>query len=508
MARPAKEKISLDHLFGPVRLDDPEDYEDMWAAPTFDGSFQADTTNYAAPRAQSSKPTSTFAPPTPPIPQQTPADLDAANGGGMPDAEPQQNLGLAKALVAEDPNSKGYDAITNQIAYGKGLMSQADQVMTPGSGWVGALRSLGDKLGGAWLQRSGMDEKAASDKEIDDKIAAARMGGGSDAMTKYIDVLLSSPRAEDREAAKKLQIAQMEAAQKASYKDPMIEDFKVNGNVEKRISYDQGKSWKTLSSSPLKAEGSGSSRLDPQTLDTLAEQYLVSGNSKLFMRLSGDDVAELRNVIATKMKENGYTARQVEAAQAEFKALQTGLSSLATRQTNIDTAVAEARDMSVEALKASNKVPRGKFVPLNKLYNNWEVLNSNPDLAEFEFYATSVAGAMATVAGRGTTNQHLQEKFMHMLGTATSKEAFARQMRAVEIEAHTIMKSTESVRDRMVHDYTRGAGSLGAVHEPAGAAPAGAAPPAAPPVERKQIIDPKSGKPVWVKKVPDGWDYE
>lgn len=87
------------------------------------------------------------------------------------------------------------------------------------------------------------------------------------------------------------------------------------------------------------------------------------------------------------------------------------------------------------ALDASANVPRGKFVPLNKLLQTANTAISDPDLLDFKIKAQSVMNAYDMLAARGGTDVAKREEQHKLLSSAQSPEAFARALKAMEQEA-------------------------------------------------------------------------
>lgn len=85
--------------------------------------------------------------------------------------------------------------------------------------------------------------------------------------------------------------------------------------------------------------------------------------------------------------------------------------------------------------EASAKLPRGEFLPYNKLKQMGEKEFSNPDLAEFRMYMTSLSNAYDMLAARGGTDAEKRAENRKNFDTATSPEALEGVMRAIQKEA-------------------------------------------------------------------------
>lgn len=195
----------------------------------------------------------------------------------------------------------------------------------------------------------------------------------------------------------------------------------------------------------------------PEVLRGMAQQYLAGDKSVLQNLGRGKAgeraVRDLRGMIATVAKEMKMSPTQIASKLAEYGAFQHGLNVLGGRSANIDTAAAEAANFAEQAVDASNRVPRGSFVPLTKVVQAGQVMTSDPALAYFATKAIGLAGAAATVAGRGTPNQFLQEEYFHRLATAQDAKSFAETARAILEEARGVSQSTRDVRHEMINDF-------------------------------------------------------
>ena len=85
--------------------------------------------------------------------------------------------------------------------------------------------------------------------------------------------------------------------------------------------------------------------------------------------------------------------------------------------------------------EASANLPRGEFVPWNKLRQMGEKDFSNPDLAEFRAYMTSLSNAYDMLAARGGTDVEKRAENRKLFDTAQSPEALERVLKAVQKEA-------------------------------------------------------------------------
>jgi hypothetical protein len=85
--------------------------------------------------------------------------------------------------------------------------------------------------------------------------------------------------------------------------------------------------------------------------------------------------------------------------------------------------------------EASAKLPRGQFVPWSRLKQMGEASFSNPDLAEFRMFMTSLSNAYDMLAARGGTDVEKRAESRKNFDTAASPEALERVLQAVLKEA-------------------------------------------------------------------------
>lgn len=85
--------------------------------------------------------------------------------------------------------------------------------------------------------------------------------------------------------------------------------------------------------------------------------------------------------------------------------------------------------------EASKNLPRGQFVPWNKLSQMAEASISDPNLKELKVYMTSLSNAYDVLSARGGTDKDKRAHNRELFDTADSPEALERVMSAVQKEA-------------------------------------------------------------------------
>lgn len=215
------------------------------------------------------------------------------------------------------------------------------------------------------------------------------------------------------------------------------------------------------------AAGAGTP-LDPDSMQYAAEIYRRTGQMPpLGQGKAGTEARrELLRIAAAQAKAEGGGAAGDVANFADYKGTVRGLGALGTRTANIDTAAQEAKRFAELSLSSSAALPRGQFVPLNRAVQLYQAGTSSPELADFVTKAMGLANAAATVAGRGTTNQFLQEEYMRRLSAADGPEAFAATVKAITQEADAVVASTRDVHRDMLSSMHRKPGEAEAAPAP------------------------------------------
>lgn len=231
------------------------------------------------------------------------------------------------------------------------------------------------------------------------------------------------------------------------------------GGGEWGVTFDASKPQGQQYSQPTFKPAAGG--LTDEAMNTAFEQLLAGDDSgiKGYGRSPGTRL-QLGNALPAFLAKKGLKPADIAAAKAGYLGDTAGLKALGARKANIDTAAMEANNFAVQALSASDTIPRRKWVPLNQLIQGVNVMTSDPKLAYFAQKNIDLAAALAVTLGRGTTNQFLQEEMMKRVTTATSPEAYKSQLKAVLENTHGVVASTQAVRQQMI-DTIKGIGEGG-----------------------------------------------
>jgi len=119
---------------------------------------------------------------------------------------------------------------------------------------------------------------------------------------------------------------------------------------------------------------------------------------------------------------------------------------LSAREGKIATAVQEAQNFAGIALDASAKVPRGQFLPWNKLSQYKDTQLQSPELASFKAATLSLVNAYTRAVGGGTVHVADKEHANEMLNTAQSPEAYQAVVKQLITETQAALAAPGQVR--------------------------------------------------------------
>lgn len=125
----------------------------------------------------------------------------------------------------------------------------------------------------------------------------------------------------------------------------------------------------------------------------------------------------------------------VKTGQIDLGALKKETQTAAAQAGRVQVAANELQQFSPLALQASAAVPRGRFVPLNKLMQTADSSISDPNLKTLKVYTTSLLNAYDQLAARGGTDARKREEAHNLLLTADSPEAYQAAVKAFGVEA-------------------------------------------------------------------------
>lgn len=146
------------------------------------------------------------------------------------------------------------------------------------------------------------------------------------------------------------------------------------------------------------------------------------------------------------------TAEEIAKFNAEQAGNLSALRAAGTRAGGIETAAAAFSRSIPLAREASENVPRGKFVPINRLANQYRSLLSNPAYKRFYNANETAITEYAFLIGRGNSGVtvHAQQRAEKILNTADSDEAYQAGMDQLEMEAEAISQAPADARENLL----------------------------------------------------------
>ena len=188
----------------------------------------------------------------------------------------------------------------------------------------------------------------------------------------------------------------------------------------------QGGSFEKLAAS---SNTTKTSQMSDDAANFVANSYLdnPTAAAPLFSRLSAPDKEKVLAIAAQIAKEKNISPEDLDKKRLELVSQTAQARTLGTMAGRTAAPAAEAKMFGQYAKELSRAVPRGKFVPVNKLIQMAEENISDENLLAFKAatntYLFEYARAITPV---GATTDKAREKGFKLLSTATSQEAFDR----------------------------------------------------------------------------------
>lgn len=191
--------------------------------------------------------------------------------------------------------------------------------------------------------------------------------------------------------------------------------------------------------------------LTPETLDQIATQYLAGDKSVVtgFGR-SPTARSQIANAIATKAAALGLDGNAIAAQMSAYMGNVAGQKAAGTRAAQVGIASDEANKMADLALTSSKAVPRGEFVPFNKIANAVATNTSSPQMAAFYSATMSLVNAYArAISPVGAPTDAMRQKAIDMLNTAQGPEAYAATIAQMKKEMEAALSAPADVSNRL-----------------------------------------------------------
>lgn len=136
-------------------------------------------------------------------------------------------------------------------------------------------------------------------------------------------------------------------------------------------------------------------------------------------------------------------ATRIAKGQVDFGAIKKETQTAAAQAGRVAIAANELKTFAPIVLKASAAMPRGSFVPINKLLQMGDQAISDPALKRLKIGVTSMLNAYDQLAARGGTDAAKREEAHSLLTTAESPEALAAGIEMFQVEAEAAGKAAD-----------------------------------------------------------------
>lgn len=204
------------------------------------------------------------------------------------------------------------------------------------------------------------------------------------------------------------------------------------------------------------ADPSSAQSLSPEALDLIATQYLA-GDKTVVQGYARNATmrAQISNAIAEKANAAGMDGNAIAAQVSAYGGNVAAQRAAGTRAAQVGMAASEANQMADIALQASQKVPRGMFVPWNAAMNAVATGTSSPEMAQFVTATTSLVNAYArAVSPLGAPTDAMRQHAEAMLNTAQGPEAYAAVIAQMKKEMEAALNAPAEVSDRLKTNIT------------------------------------------------------
>lgn len=202
--------------------------------------------------------------------------------------------------------------------------------------------------------------------------------------------------------------------------------------------------------------GAGAAPLSANAADLIIDRIQagesVGDATKGLGPLAKRQIVNRMGELAGQTDENGkplVDAKTLFNARIEASAVRKATETAGTQAGKLKIAEKELEQFAGPALAASAKVPRGSFVPLNKLNQTIDSAISDPALREFKMWANSLSNTYDQIAGRGGTDVEKRAEVRDLLSTAPDAESFKRvievmrqELKGAEAATASAMKAT------------------------------------------------------------------
>lgn len=200
---------------------------------------------------------------------------------------------------------------------------------------------------------------------------------------------------------------------------------------------------------PFSPSLAGAGTLDPDTLKTVAEQYLAGDRQAIqgYAR-NAQAKAALQNEITKQAKAKGWSGADIAAQMADFSGTVAGSRTTGQRAAQIALAATEAEKMIPVAEEASRKFDRTSFVPANQALKAYQTQTGSPEIVAFGAALNSLVNVYArAISPSGVPTVSDKDHAREMISTIHSPEQFAAVMDIIRKELKIAKSAPGEVMD-------------------------------------------------------------
>ena len=202
------------------------------------------------------------------------------------------------------------------------------------------------------------------------------------------------------------------------------------------------------------SKGDTEPTLDPDTLTTMAQQYLA-GDKSVMQNLGrgaqgAANIVALRQAITKEAKAQGLSGPQIAAKMADYAGMTAGLRTSANISARVENAISEAKELAPLAIAAGREVSRSGFLPFGKAEVMFNTQTNDPALKKFVTANNGLVSAYAGAMARGqkpTVSDY--DHARAILSAAQSQQAYEATVNQMFAEMAAASRAPQNVRSHL-----------------------------------------------------------
>lgn len=193
--------------------------------------------------------------------------------------------------------------------------------------------------------------------------------------------------------------------------------------------------------------------LGQDALHDLVDQY-ISGNKSVtqffgFGAVRAQNAANFSSILAEEMQKRGMSGADINKAQTQFAGETSYQRTAGTQAARVESASNEVDQLAPQALETSANLPRGSWVPINKLLQSYEAGTSDPAYNDFALANFALLNAYTRAmnpTGQPRVNDRLEAHAAGILSTATDQKSYEVQVKRLLKEIAASKKAVAETR--------------------------------------------------------------